>query len=59
MNMINVEYITPATVKETVAGLKKAGMSAQDIEDMFKNALKAKYIGIDVYYKAMVAIYEG
>jgi len=54
---VDVKVITPATVQATVAGLKKAGMSAQDIEDMFKNAMRAKYIGIDVYYEAMRAIY--
>lgn len=57
MSGVDVKVITPATVQATVAGLKKAGMSAQDIEDMFKNAMRAKYIGIDVYYEAMRAIY--
>ena len=57
MSRVDVKVITPATVQATVAGLKKAGMSAQDIEDMFKNAMRAKYIGIDVYYEAMRAIY--
>lgn len=57
MSRVDVKVITPATAQATVAGLKKAGMSTQDIEDMFKNAMRAKYIGIDVYYEAMRAIY--
>ena len=55
--MFDIKDITPATVQSTVAGYKKAGMSAQDIENMFKDALKVKYISIDVYYEAMRAIY--
>ena len=55
--MFDIKDITPATVQSTVAGFKKAGMSNQDIENMFKDALKVKYISIDVYYEAMRAIY--
>lgn len=48
---------TNETIKMVVQELKKAGNTEQDIEDNFKAALKAKLIGIDVYYIAMEEIY--
>ena len=58
MKAYGLESITPATVRATVADYKRKGMSDQAIEDLFKEALKVKYIGIDIYYEAMRAIYE-
>lgn len=58
MKAYGLETITPATVKQAVADYKRKGMAAQDIEDLFKAALKTRAISIDVYYEAMKAIYE-
>ncbi len=54
----DLKDITPSVVKTTVAGFKKSGMTDEAIENMFKDALKVRYISIDVYYEAMKAIYE-
>ena len=58
MTAYDLESITPATVKATVEGYKRMGMSPQAIEDRFKAALKIRAISRDVYYEAMKAIYE-
>lgn len=49
--------ITKSTVVETVASLRSEGKSNQEIEDEFKDALKAQLITVDVYSDAMIAIY--
>lgn len=56
--MFGIETITPHDIRATVADYKKKGMKDEDIEQMFKDALKVRYISIDVYYEAMKAIYE-
>ena len=58
MKPFGLETIAPAAVKKTVADYKRQGMKNEDIEAMFKDALKVRYISIDVYYEAMKAIYE-
>lgn len=46
------------TIRELVKRMLKDGKSQQDIEDAFKDALKAKMIDVDDYYNAMVVIYR-
>jgi len=40
--------ITKETVKAVVAAMKAEGKQAQEIENNFKAALKAKLVGVDV-----------
>lgn len=49
--------INDATVAGTVKLMKLLSMTNQQIEDLFKNALKQKAINLDIYCLAMEEIY--
>ena len=46
------------TIKKLVSEMLKDGKTQQEIEDSFKNALKAKLISVTDYCNAMEIIYK-
>ena len=49
--------ITKETVKEVIKEMMMEGKNNEEIEETFKDALRVKYIDIDVYMMAMETIY--
>ena len=50
--------ITKKTVKSVVSSMKTEGKTNQEIENVFKAALKIRAISLDTYCAAMEEIYK-
>lgn len=49
--------ITRETVEEVIKEKLANGETVEEIENNFKDALKAKLINVDIYYMAMEKLY--